>query len=137
MIIRVPVARPRVIRRRSAAVLCSAWRLFHQQRLVIDYAASWISQPKAPAASRVSEAGADLVFQRELSPGADAAVGGNLARFINHSCRPNCYAEIAGRTIWIRAARAIEPGEELTYDYATGGAARILCRCRQHCETVL
>jgi len=67
----------------------------------------------------------------------DAAVGGNEARFINHSCRANCYVEIAGETIWIRAARNIRRGEELSYDYNTGGEAGIHCRCRPGCETVL
>jgi SET domain-containing protein len=63
----------------------------------------------------------------------DAAVGGNLARYINHSCRPNCYTQIVGDTIWIRAARNIRKGEELTYDYLTGGEAAIPCRCRPGC----
>jgi len=67
----------------------------------------------------------------------DARVGGNLARFINHACRPNCYVEIAGHTIWIRASRTIRPGEELTYDYSTGGEAGIPCRCRPDCPTML
>jgi hypothetical protein len=64
----------------------------------------------------------------------DAAVGGNIARFINHSCRPNCWIEIAGRTIWIRASRSIAPGTELTYDYATDGEQTIPCRCRPGCR---
>ena len=67
----------------------------------------------------------------------DAAVGGNIARFINHSCRPNCYVQIDGHTIWIRASRNIAKGEELTYDYATDGAAVIVCRCRPGCRTML
>lgn len=67
----------------------------------------------------------------------DAAVGGNIARYINHSCRPNCYTEIAGRTIWILAARRIKPGEELTYDYNTDGVAGIPCLCRPRCRRVL
>jgi SET domain-containing protein len=67
----------------------------------------------------------------------DASVGGNLARFINHSCHPNCYSRVVGRTIWICAARAIAPGEELTYDYNTDGAAHIACRCEPGCRTVL
>ena len=48
----------------------------------------------------------------------DAAVGGNEARFINHSCEPNCDAVIDEKRIYIDAIRDIEPGEELTYDYA-------------------
>jgi SET domain-containing protein len=48
----------------------------------------------------------------------DAAVGGNEARFINHSCDPNCDAVIEDGEIWIETIRAIAPGEELAYDYA-------------------
>jgi SET domain-containing protein len=48
----------------------------------------------------------------------DAAVGGNEARFINHSCAPNCEAVIEdGRRIYIEALRDIPVGEELVYDY--------------------
>ena len=48
----------------------------------------------------------------------DAAVGGNEARFINHSCDPNCDAVIDDDRIWIETLRDIVPGEELAYDYA-------------------
>jgi SET domain-containing protein len=47
----------------------------------------------------------------------DAAVGGNEARWINHSCAPNCDAVIDGGRIWIETIRDIEPDEELAYDY--------------------
>lgn len=47
----------------------------------------------------------------------DAARGGNISRFINHSCDPNCVAWIEGRHIWIDADRSIRAGDELTYDY--------------------
>ena len=48
----------------------------------------------------------------------DAAVGGNDARWINHSCDPNCDAVIEDERIWIETIRDVEPGEELAYDYA-------------------
>jgi uncharacterized protein len=67
----------------------------------------------------------------------DAMVGGNIARFINHSCTPNCWVEIADKTIWIRASRAIYPGEELLYDYSTVGDHTIQCVCRPGCKTKL
>ena len=47
----------------------------------------------------------------------DAGVDGNEARFVNHACDPNCESVIEDRRVFIDAVRAIEPGEELTYDY--------------------
>lgn len=51
----------------------------------------------------------------------DATMRGNAARFINHSCDPNCYSKICDilgkKHIIIFALRKIFPGEELTYDY--------------------
>jgi len=48
----------------------------------------------------------------------DAAVDGNEARFINHSCAPNCDAVIEDGRIWIETIQDVEAGEELAYDYA-------------------
>ena len=48
----------------------------------------------------------------------DAAVDGNDARFINHSCDPNCDAVVEDGRIWIETIRDVAPGEELAYDYA-------------------
>jgi SET domain-containing protein len=67
----------------------------------------------------------------------DAAVGGNDAKFVNHSCRPNCYIEIKDSVIWIRAARNIRKGEEITYDYNTDGDGMIKCRCHPGCQRLL
>lgn len=67
----------------------------------------------------------------------DANKGGNIARFINHACVPNCYSQIVGHTIWIRAGRNIKAGEELTYDYNTDGEAVMQCLCRPGCKNKL
>lgn len=48
----------------------------------------------------------------------DAAVNGNDARFINHSCDPNCDAVVDAQRIWIETIRDVQRGEELAYDYA-------------------
>lgn len=67
----------------------------------------------------------------------DAAVDGNDARFLNHSCDPNCEAiEERGR-IFIYAIKAVRAGDELVYDYAyardrdttADDEARYACRC--------
>jgi SET domain-containing protein len=59
-------------------------------------------------------------FLFELADGRviDARVRGNAARWINHSCAPNCvtFEDERGR-VFIEARRAIKPGEELSYDY--------------------
>ena len=47
----------------------------------------------------------------------DARYGGNDARFINHSCDPNCETVIEDGHIWITAIKAIKPETELVYDY--------------------
>jgi uncharacterized protein len=47
----------------------------------------------------------------------DAAFGGNAARWINHSCQPNCKAEQEEGRVFIDARRHIAAGEELFYDY--------------------
>ncbi len=41
----------------------------------------------------------------------------NMARYINHSCRPNCETDIVRGKIYIYARRNIKDGEELSYDY--------------------
>jgi uncharacterized protein len=67
----------------------------------------------------------------------DGSVGGNDARFVNHSCTPNCYAQVIDGVIWIRAAKTIEAGDELTYNYQTDGKKTIACQCRPNCRTRL
>src|ERR1700744_5580178 len=47
----------------------------------------------------------------------DAGTSGNDARFFNHSCDPNCESVVEKRRVFIEALRAIEAGEEMTYDY--------------------
>jgi SET domain-containing protein len=47
----------------------------------------------------------------------DGNIPANRARFINHSCAPNCEVRIRNRRIYIYALRTIQPGEELSYDY--------------------
>lgn len=61
----------------------------------------------------------------------------NTARYINHSCRPNCEADGPSGRIFIFARRAIKPGEELTYDYGAEYFEKHIkptgCRCT-HCR---
>jgi SET domain-containing protein len=61
-----------------------------------------------------------FLFIVDRSVVIDGGTNGNDARFINHSCDPNCESLIEDRRVFIEAIRTIQPGEELTYDYQIG-----------------
>ena len=66
----------------------------------------------------------------------DGKVLRNTARYINHSCDPNCAVHTTSRTIWIVALRDIKAGEELTfnYGYELDGEMEQPCTCgAEHC----
>ena len=129
-----------ITRRRSRL---HGWGVFAQEPIrknkhIINYSGEKITHKESLRRERrYMKEGRIWCFQLNRRWVRDAAVGGNLARFINHSCRPNCYVHIVEDTIWIRAARNIREGEELTYDYQTDGEGRISCRCRPGCQRLL
>jgi hypothetical protein len=51
----------------------------------------------------------------------DGSVRKNIARYINHACKPNAESDVSARKrrVVIRAIKNIEPGEEINYDYGT------------------
>ena len=67
----------------------------------------------------------------------DGNIPGNTARFINHSCDPNCESDGPDGRIFIMSLRDIQPGEELTFDYDTEYFETHIrpkgCRCNK-CE---
>jgi len=112
----------------------------NKNKRIIDYAGELISNKQSEKREdRYLKKGCIWVFRVNRNWSRDAAVGGNVARFINHACKPNCWIEVDAKTktIWIRAAKAIAPGEELVYDYNTEGDKVIPCRCRPNCKTKL
>lgn len=61
--------------------------------------------------------GAVYLFILNNKHDLDGNVESNDARLINHSCRPNCEAQIMRGRIWIVALKRIKAGEELSFDY--------------------
>jgi SET domain-containing protein len=61
----------------------------------------------------------------------DGAVDWNPARFINHSCAPNCDARMEDEHIWIITRRALRAGEELSFNYGYNldDYEEHVCRC--------
>lgn len=58
-----------------------------------------------------------FLFAVDVNHVIDGARKGNDAKYINHSCEPNCEAVIEENRVFIDALRTIQPGEELLYDY--------------------
>jgi SET domain-containing protein len=81
---------------------------------IIQYTGEKIT--KAESDKRLSQ-GNVYIFQLNDRYDIDGKVLRNKARYINHSCDPNCTVQLTTRTIWIVALRDITPGEELTYNY--------------------
>ncbi|XP_064296416.1 histone-lysine N-methyltransferase 2B-like [Phalacrocorax carbo] len=76
------------------------------------------------------------MFRIDDAEVVDATMHGSAARFINHSCEPNCYSRVihvdGRKRIVIFALRRILRGEELTYDYKfpiEEPAAKLPCNC--------
>ena len=88
-------------------------------RRIIEYTGERITNAEADRRYPFDEAKPQHTFLFSVNSRTiiDAAYGGNVARFINHSCDPNCEAVIERGHVFIHALRDIEPGEELGYDY--------------------
>ncbi len=60
----------------------------------------------------------------------------NTARYINHSCRPNCEVNIVNKKVKIKSIKNIRAGEEITYDYGKEYFDEYIkpfgCKCK-HC----
>src|ERR1700682_6578289 len=100
-----------------------ATRQIPKNKRIIHYAGEKISnQESLKRERRYIRKGHIWCFKLTNRSVIDAGVGGNVARYINHSCHPNSYIDIKGGVIWIRGARTISRGGEVTYDRETYGA---------------
>lgn len=81
---------------------------------VIEYLGERINKEES---LRRCENGNQFIFYLDEQWNLDGGVEWNPARFLNHSCAPNCDAEWIDGHIWMVARRAIVAGEELTFNY--------------------
>ena|SRR3989344_4992246 len=64
--------------------------------------------------------GGFYIFELNKTFDIDGDVPWNTARYINHSCNPNCETDIIDGHIYIISIKNIKEGEEITYDYGCG-----------------
>jgi uncharacterized protein len=106
---------------------------------IVEYLGDRISHAQADARyeAKGQDDGHTFLFVASDDVVIDAGVGGNEARFINHSCDPNCETVIEDQRVFIEAIRTIQPGEELGYEYGLtwettddpDELANYACRC--------
>ena len=81
---------------------------------VVEYRGERVSKEES---LRRCAAGNPFLFRLDSETDLDGAVPGNAARFVNHSCEPNCEAQRRGDEIWLVAIRDLRTGEEVTFNY--------------------
>ncbi len=85
---------------------------------IIEYTGERVTQDEIDRRYGVaSEDGHTMLFALDDGMTIDATRRGSIARYINHSCEGNCRSVSEGNRIFIEAAKNIQPGTELTYDY--------------------
>ena len=86
---------------------------------IVQYKGKLVTKSVSEKRSDIHKAKGELwIFTLNSSYDVDASTHGNEARFINHSCEPNCQAvNYDDEEIWIESICDIKKGEELTYDY--------------------
>jgi uncharacterized protein len=84
---------------------------------LIEYTGEHLTEAQADKRYANDDSPHTFLFSLDDGMVIDASNGGNSARWINHSCAPNCEAVDDQDRIYIETLRAICPGEELSYNY--------------------
>ena len=99
------------VRRSSAGLGLFTESVIERGAFIIEYYGIPLTREQA------DEKGGKYLFEISSRRVIDGSPRHNKARYLNHSCRPNCETDIVKGRVYIYAKRAIKPGEELTYDY--------------------
>lgn len=122
-----PTRSPFIIKRRSTihGFGIYARKFIPKGTRIIEYVGERISKIEAERRAHKDlfvsktdlEKGAVYIFVLNKRYDIDGNVGYNTAKYINHSCDPNCETEIIRGKIWVIALKDILKGDELSYNY--------------------
>lgn len=106
---------------------------FKRGDLIIEYKGQIITWEEALRRHPHDPSDPNHTFYFHLDDGhvIDGKHNGNAAKWINHACSPNCEAEQIGNKVFIKALRAIKPGEELFYNYGLVIDERITAKLKK------
>ncbi|MBI5405891.1 SET domain-containing protein, partial [Candidatus Kaiserbacteria bacterium] len=100
-----------VVKRSSAGLGLFAAHPFKKGERIIEYFGRTITNAEAYTSR------SKYLFEVNARKTVDGTARANIARYINHSCKPNCEPEIEHGRIYIDALKNIKAGEELAYNY--------------------
>lgn len=119
------IKRSLVVRRSSAGLGLFTSEPIERDGFIIEYVGPILNEKES------DERGGKYLFETNKNRFIDGTARSNTARYINHSCRPNCEVEIRRGRVFVYAKRAIKAGEELNYDYGKEYCDEYIkpCRC--------
>ncbi len=101
-----------------------------KKEFVIEYFGPRLSDERA------DQKGGKYLFEVKKGLTIDGSSRENTARYINHSCKPNCEAIVEGNRIFVYTKRKIMPSEEITYHYGKEYYNDVIrplgCKCGHH-----
>lgn len=97
--------------RSNAGLGLFATRIYKKRERIIEYVGRTLTNAEEYSSR------SKYLFEVNSRKTIDGAVRSNIARYINHSCKPNCEPEIVRGRIFIDAIKNIKVGEEFVYDY--------------------
>lgn len=103
--------KPYIVKRSKSGLGLYANLALKKGSFIIEYTGKLLTEEQANAK------GGKYLFRINSRSTIDGSSRDNLARYINHSCRPNCVAYIESHKVKIYALKNIKAGEELCYDY--------------------
>ena len=101
------------------------WGLFASKSIskgekVIEYKGKKYTHKQVDENDKFDNSKAIYLFTLNDKYVLDGDTNTNTAKYINHSCDPNCDVDIIKGKIWISAIKDIKKGDELSYDYGFG-----------------
>ncbi len=118
------------VKRSDSGLGLFAEELIPKGEFIVEYFGAYLSEEQA------DQKGGKYLFEIETDLVIDGSSRKNVARYINHSCKPNCETVIEGKRIHIYSKRKIKAGEELNYNYGKEYYKDMIkpfgCRCGHH-----
>lgn len=100
-------------------------------KFIVEYRGRKLTNAQA---ERREAKGARYMYELNSRWTLDGSSRRNVARYANHSCRPNAESDVVRGRVIIRAIKNIQPGDEITYDYGRDYFRNVLmeiggCKC--------